>query len=529
MNENQRRKLRKFLYHPLTFVRDGIYKHFLSRGHDDYEQIFEQLTRFSLHYDVDSMKVGSEYVWPYLRNHLWAGLNSIVLGNVKDKNLKPYRIQGGHPSQISLRDQKRLKQRFNAKALEDFEGHPAVDYLFFVMQNATEKQILDNGTVYHKIMDPLYEVASQMGSALKIEIVRTNNLEQNWANYKYPATLLLLDCQNKHFSDSLVYDSSFHHKMKEYIPSLNGLNRMQLGTLVDYELSIRDYYVAVLKRLNPKIIFLNFYHRYAPLCSAAHELGIWVVDVQHGLQKGWNPLYNHYEEAKNKGYQALPRTFAVWTEKDSSHIESTFGADWHSAVVIGNPWLKRSLELSTPAVSEDRKVRGLALNKHRVLVILQKKQRIPKFIQDVISSSLGNNIQWIIRHHPKGERFRSTHFAKGADVLISDDIDQMPIGELCRYADVTFSEGSALSLEMAQLGILGVVFGSEGYKNYHDEIMDGQLHFVASEEAFFAKVQKEMSQPITKSRSPNVDPLSGPNEQLWSAMRQICRLAETNR
>ena len=130
-----------------------------------------------------------------------------------------------------------------------------VDFLFFVLPNATEKQLLKDGKIYHKIIDPVYEAALKEGTALKIEVLRTANLEEDWTQYQHPATLLLLDCNLRKYSENLSYDLSFHAKMQAYITALNTLNEEQLCAVIDYEFSIRDYYLDVLKKLKPKVVW----------------------------------------------------------------------------------------------------------------------------------------------------------------------------------------------------------------------------------------------------------------------------------
>ena len=445
-----------------------------------------------------------------------------VLGNNKDKNIKPYRIQGGHSSQISVREQRRLRERYNAKTLNALPM-TQVDFLFFVLPNATEKQLLKDGKIYHKIIDPVYEAALKEGTALKIEVLRTANLEEDWTQYQHPATLLLLDCNLRKYSENLSYDLSFHAKMQAYITALNTLNEEQLCAVIDYEFSIRDYYLDVLKKLKPKVVFINFYHRYAPLCSAAHELGILVVDLQHGLQKGWNPLYNHYAEAKDKGYQALPKVFAVWSERDSEHIGNTFGTNYHRAIVMGNPWLKRSLELTSSVSAPIDELDCMSSDEYRVLIILQKKHSIPILIKKIIDSS-PTGFKWIIRHHPKGKKFRSSDFSKNGNVLVSNFIDQMSVSVLSACVHTSLSEGSAMSLELAQLGVEGVLFGDEGYKNYVDEISAGYLHHVETESEFFNIVANQATRvaQINSGQSH----ISGADTKLFDFVKSIIDLSE---
>ena len=486
MNEDQLRKIRKLIWHPIRYVKDGLNKKFPANKNIDYRESFSELIRFTQSYNVNSLKVNDEYIWPYLRNHLWAGINSVVLGNRRDQKIRPYRIQGGHPSQISDFQKNRLKRLFHAREAQDFPEQE-VDFLFFVMQNATEKVQIADGQIYHRIMDPLYESALTIGTALKIEVIRTSNLEQNWDKYVHPVTLLLLNIKVLKKSKKLNYDPNIFKQMRQHIRILDTLDETTLNDLVDYELSTRDYYIKLFSRVKPKVIFINFYHRYAPLCSAAHALGIPTIDVQHGLQKGWNPLYNNFAELKGLSYQALPQMFGVWSRKDYDHILNTFDSPKHKPILLGNPWLKkmRAFGLTTDNISS-----RVNLEKLRILIIMQKKLEVPLFLKRLIENA-PENIQWIVRHHPKGSKFKVAQYGASKDVLVDRIFDTVLISELSPYVDIAISEGSALSLEIADFGVESIIFGQEGYDNYKDEILSGDLHYVQSEVAFFDFIRSE--------------------------------------
>ncbi len=467
------KKLKKLIKSPIRFFEDAYLKRIkLKKAHDD--DVYLQLEKFIADYDVNSIKWHEEYIWPYLRNHIWAAINSISIGQYQDYKLTPQRIQGGHPYQLPNYLYHLLEKKYHPITRENMPTEQ-VDILFFVMQNAVEQQVV-NGDVYHKIIDPYYTVAKNITTAKKVEIIRTRRLSHHWNDYVHPVQLLLLpqDLDDKHIDD-VIFDNRLFYKMKQHLTLLKPLNKKTFLNLISYELSARAFYLEFLKKIKPKIIFLNYFHRYAPLISAADELGIITVDLQHGLQAGWGMLYNHYPEITGKSYQAYPDYFAVWSEDEAKHIKETFqSTSKHQPIVMGNAWLS-GFSQTLPSLTPKLK-RSIDTNKFVVLVILQKQMVVPKWLTNLIDSS-DDTVQWLIRHHPNGKQFKLEDFNENPYVLLSKEFDDAIPSQL-DMVDVTLSEGSALSIEMCFLGIPSLIIGEKAKQGYVMAINKGWLGYL---------------------------------------------------
>ena len=79
-----------------------------------YKEYFDEITLFAQNYQVNSMRIGSEYVWPYLRNHMWVNMSNVAIGKIGANTFLPWRIQSGHYSQIPPSFRKKIKKELGA-------------------------------------------------------------------------------------------------------------------------------------------------------------------------------------------------------------------------------------------------------------------------------------------------------------------------------------------------------------------------------------------------------------------------------
>ncbi len=477
--EKYRSRLERFKSNPKAFLKTFYYMKIVGvfnskKRKDSYKEYFDEIPLFAQNYLVNSMRIGEEYIWPYLRNHLWVNLNSVAIGKGRG-GILPYALQNGHYSQIPPTFREDIKKELDAVEIDDI-AEEKIDFLFFVNINGTEQLNID-GKIYHRITDPFYEEALRYGTAMKIEMVKNNSETiQKWHNYKHKSQLILPPEIHTHgYHHKLSFDGRFFSLFKKHVPSLQLSNRVQLNNIINHEIHTRNYYIDLLRQLKPKVICLHGFHYQAPLISAADELGIITVDLQHGLQVGWNPLYNNYDELPISGYQALPDYFAVWGEKEYNNILKTFKSKKHKPIYMGNPWLKKIETFSHPI--SDRLEKKLIDDKTKILIIMQNQPSIPKLFVDIINNT-GDDILWIVRHHPKGEKYKAKDFSRNKTVLVDEEIDHILFNELFKHVDIAISEGSALALEASHYGVHNIITSEMGQENYSEEIATGTFHYL---------------------------------------------------
>ncbi len=454
------------------------------------QEYFKELSNLIKHFDVNSLKMESEYIWPYIRNRLWIQLYALGNGNMHKNYLPHTAIQRGSSYDLSYRQRKQLKRTYDVKEIEELSASDHdIDFLFITVLNAAEQVVLDDGRIYHRITDPFYEIAQTVGNAEKVEFLRVKtNAVKSSKNYYHKVL---------HIFPPLLYKLGFINKikfgtllsqLKKRIPSLvhSGENLRQS---VDWELHTRDYYIEALKRLNPKIIFLNGFHFQTPLISAADHLNIITVDIQHGIQVGWNPLYNDWKEMPKEGYQGLPDYFFVWGDKEFSSIKKVFKGKKHSPIKVGFPWIERQVELTEKL--KEKYIIKISKYKVATLLILQKQAVVPKIYKELIENSPNDHL-WIVRHHPKGNKFKVKDFTKKDkdNILIDEYIDTITLSQLFPHIDVVVSEGSSVAAEADHVGLYNFIFSKKGRGNYTHEIKNGSFFFIRNYKEFFSTLNK---------------------------------------
>jgi len=457
--------------------------------HKSAKEYFNELTHLAKTFDVNSLKVDDEYVWPYLRNRLWIQLFGISNNKMDRMNFPSTAVQKGSFRDLPLSSRNKLKSTFSALEIDDIdETLTNVDFLFLTVINSSEQTLLESGEIYHRITDPFYEIAKKVGTAKKIEIlkVKSKAIEKS-VNYRHKVTHILTPTIFRHGYVGKIKFSNFLSQLKKHIPSLNH-NGLQLRESIDWELHTRDFYIELLQKINPKIVLLNGFHYQAPLISACHSLNITSVDIQHGIQVGWNPLYNNWNEMPQEGYQGVPNHFFVWGRKELFSINKVFTGTKHLPILTGFPWLEKQLELTDNL--QEKYIQKFNKYRVKVLLVLQKQPEVPKLFKDLIENSPDDYL-WIIRHHPKGSKFTLKDFTSSSqkNVLTDKYIDNVTLPHIFKHVNIAVSEGSTVASEADYFGLYNFIFSSKGRSNYVKEIKDGHFFYINKYQEFYSKIK----------------------------------------
>ena len=451
-----------------------------------FKDYFEEITVFTQQFDVNSLELNDKKIWPYLRNNLWIHMNFVAIGKNNWKNVSSVHIYNSKNTQVNDEFRDVAIAQYNAKELVDLDNVKA-DIIFLVNMNSSEQVVLENGKIYHRVTDPFYEVAKKVANTIKLEFVKSGSSSISLTqDYTHPTTIVLPPkIERVGYSSDFKIHPALSNTMKQFIPSLNPMTESLLKENMDYELHLKEYYKEVLGKINPKIIFLYAFHYNAPLISAADELGILTVDIQHGLQVGWNPLYTNYDEMPLEGYPEIPDYFAVWGEKEFNNIRYSIPSEKHQPIYMGAPWLEKIKKIPSSISEGVLSVLSDDKYEHKILIVMQNQKTIPKIYRDIIDATKNENILWVIRHHPKCEPFSSSDFSTvNKNVLLDAEIDSVLFSELFKYINITISEGSALAVEASYFGIINIVTSKMGVENYQKEVDDGIFYYLESAHQF---------------------------------------------
>lgn len=430
-------------------------------------------------YPVNSIQYKGESIWPLLRNDLV--IQSIIHWANKKRPLQsvfsPKLVQMAYKTNIDFAMMEEYKNQFPAKNLDEI-AREDTDFLIFTSLNSVD-QVEIEGRIYHKFADPIYENAKKVGSAKKIEIVKTiSSGIKKIPKYKNPVVSILPPHIYKEgYSSEITYDKKLVSKFKKYIPYMP-INDALIEEFFDWQFHMIDFFTSLLKKYNPKVIFLFPYFYHGPLIYAANKLGIKTVDIQHGIMSGENELtYDNWKDLHKNGSSSLPTHFWVWGEYEYTRLKETVFLKKNDPDVIigGNPWLENIKEMDNSKLTKIKK----SLSKHKYsyisLITLQHPTKVPPHLIKLIEAT-DKEVVWIFRKHPKGINFdiKTIHTS---NVIASDELNTIEISKLFSIVDTHFTAGSTTVLEADYFGVYSFIYDISGYKNYKEFIDIKQMGY----------------------------------------------------
>jgi hypothetical protein len=455
-----------------------------------------KLLNFERSYPVNSLISGvdnaSYMLWPYLRHLLWVRCQ----GAYKGKNVASINTSKMY---ISKEWQEHYQKTLAVKSLENILPDKC-DYLFFTNLRGTEQTLID-GKIYNRITDPVFEVAKTLGVAKKVEVIKSVG-EIN--PERVHDTELVLPPLLRKIGYAALTDVPplFFTRVNQLLPEAQFSNK-SYNECIEWFFHQRNFFKELLLKYNPKVIFfVGFDYHYALIC-AAKELGITSVDLQHGVQAGWSPVYNHWQAVPSQGYEMLPNRFWVWGEYDASKIEKNFPCESVKPLVGGFPWLDRQLDFVVDQVP--KALKKLTEDKQTIgLLTLQDQVVFPRLFEQIIEQT-SDQISWVIKRHPKHLKIDLSGIK--AKVLFGKDYDGVSFLTLIKEASVHLTECSTAVIEADYFGVPSVVTGEQGILNYSDFIEQGSIYHVESASEF----EKLLIELLEMKREPRMGVVNNSN------------------
>lgn len=436
-------------------------------------ELSEELKDFKSNYPVNKIKLGDLYFWPILRHVLWVRLRFAYKGSRNVATVNPGRVF------INKYWRKIYRENYGFSELGNVSGEKGLDFLFFTNLRGTEQTTIE-GKIYNRVTDPIYEVAKEVGLSEKVEIIKTQG-DVDTNRFFDPIYIIPPVATKAERYSSFSSPDDLFSSLEEKIPSAE-FDKKSNKEVVEYFFYAKDMYKSLLIEKNPKSVFFVGYDFHFPLIMAAKELGVKSIDLQHGLQAGWSPSYNFWDEVPSNGYEVLPDYFWVWGEYDYKHISNTFSSAKSKAVIGGFPWMERQMEFSTrlPGLIVEKFDPGKLIG----IITLQDQKVFPELFEDIVNSTQ-EKIVWVIKRHPK---FRSINLKKVKNVVEGGVVDEVPFSAFLDSVDLHLTECSTSVVEADYFGVKNFVSGVQGFKNYSDFIHRGSVFHVDSLSSFINKV-----------------------------------------
>jgi hypothetical protein len=216
------------------------------------------------------------------------------------------------------------------------------------------------------------------------------------------------------------------------------------------------------------------------MCSACHELGVWVADVQHGVIGQAHPWYGAAFRRDDPPEQ-LPSAFLVWDQESADVIQSWAGPSGPEVHVVGNRWLSRFIR-SAPddGLVQDALTRFSAASpqgdaKPTILVTLSwGTVDIPNgFITDALCKVIqqtSSQYRWMLRLHPNQVNGFATHEGDRFPGFFERELKghadwraatEAPLPAVLRMTDLHICWNSSSCIEAAMLGIRSALLDPE--------------------------------------------------------------------
>ena len=441
------------------------------------------ILEFKSKFPVNSLVYRDVYLWPFLRNELMVQASFAWKKGIKYlTHFDPYLSQMCHFKNMQYENKLDYQKNFHFFDLEDIVSEKT-DFLFFVNLNSVDLIPYANG-FYSRIIDPIYEAATKIGSAKKIEIIKgiSSGIHKRKDYINKTIPILPPHIYKSGFYKEVDISARFYRDFKKYIPYIY-VDEERINNFIDWQFTMVDFYGGVLDKYSPKTIFFFPFYYFSPLVFAARRRGINAVELQHGIMSGANNLfYDNWQELPPKGYDALPSHFWVWGEPEKQRMQAVFGGGVQvtsTAVDGGSPWLEIA------AASEEghafRRLKERVESTHftrTVLLTMQNDSKVPKCVEELIARSK-KDVLWLIRKHPKGPKVSLNR--NGSNVIVSPEVDTVPISQIFSLVDFHFTESSTSVLEADYWGVYNFVYGEKGLLNYGNYIKEGKIGYLDEE------------------------------------------------
>jgi len=411
-------------------------------------------------YPVDTILVNGEQVWPYLRMAYYSGYRKSLAFEWGEEQLVPP-----------------LPKRFMKIVKNSFYGlrHWFHKYDYIVLSNTLERRNI-NGKYFNKLLDPIIDELGQ-DRVLYVEApaptpypakrVHTKNIVSNdlptlpaaiWARFKTRGCVL----QNGFILKTI---------QKEYGLKIDDARRIKFFG------AERRLFDLLLRKVKPKALLLSAYYGYIPAIKAARDLGITVVEVQHGAIGKEHPAYN-VNVAIDKSY--FPDYLLVFGRKELETFDNPRFIEPENVYPVGSFYIDY---VKNNYVPETGLIRKLENYNRTVGVTLQwtTEKHTIEFISQ--AASLDKTILYLlIPRKPQEEHYSTLNLPNNVRVIKDKNFY-----ELMMYVDFHSTVYSTCALEAPSLGTQNIFINIDNLsRQYYGTILnDSQItRYVDTPEEF---------------------------------------------
>lgn len=418
---------------------------------------------------------------------------------------------------------------------DHFEDLKKSDVLY--LNRKTQYHRSSHGIIFHPQNDSLRYISSN--TALECTLVDKDPREEG-EEFLVPTSFLPAVMSFKPVQLVFPRDIKEFSARQKIIKNVSRLNSVIRRGGVDLEINIYDvllrveivsrhivFYTLLLKKIQPRIIYISSFTGAYYVCIAAKKLGITVVDIQHGGMNQGHFMTADWRNELEHGYEIMPEYFWCWNERSARYIETNSQAKF-KAIIGGNP-LRALQEKLAEQEGSALPAAKYSPDQGAILVALQygKEPLIPPHILEAYLATK-SNVNWVFRLHPMGmDRLEEAKnllgiskkdLVKNSEALLFSQLNQV---------DVVITGASTIVFEATELGLPAAVWSTYGASLFEDLIEAGEINYLSNKQEAIRWIDQKIGafESGYASQSANRPPKINVEEQSNRAFSYLLELS----
>lgn len=419
------------------------------------EQVYEEIKRLDNYEFIESLNYQGINLWPLLRYHL-------LLKFKDEENYLKIKMTEINQNKNWFQRLKLLRLSFKEKnKCKKFNSE-----IVFLDEYLYNTDKID-GEIYNRHMQPYYELTNEFSNSNIFTF--QDELKNKKGIYYFNPWFFMLSTKAIPDFDSNVFD--------KYNVNLNKQCFIHHAKMIIYW---QKYFVHFFYNSSTKIVlFPNFYDIVNfGLIAACKKLNIKTVDLQHGKQGKFHPIYYGWNYFPTNGYSLLPDYLWVWGNYFKSTIEeAALNQNFPKIVAGGNAWLMREKETKFDKTIIPEKY--LKENSKNILIGLQPIET--EYTIDYLKklAIVAPEINLILRFHPVMQKDREI-YANALTEFSNIDFEignKLKLVELFKICQAVATPWSTVALEGIEFGLNPYIIHPNGYSIFKDDIDSGMLFY----------------------------------------------------
>lgn len=241
-----------------------------------------------------------------------------------------------------------------------------------------------------------------------------------------------------------------------------------------------------LNQVRPSLAFIVSFYSLEGMSFvlACKNLGIPVVDIQHGVQGSLHPAYAGWEDSMqcSGAIRLLPDCFWVWSSVESAVIKQWSEKSRHKVYVGGDPWrdlwidpMKMTSEMNE-LVRRGNNLLQKAQGKRVVLVTLQYGLNLGEQLSPIkrLIELAGDDYKFWIRLHPMMLDLQEevSKILRSKDIEL-DEVTCLPLPVVLPLSDMHVTHSSSVVIEASDFGIPSVISSRYGAEFFPEQLLSG--------------------------------------------------------